>query len=152
MSVTLNISVNRDEVYREVDKITGYTGKKDSEDGSSYERIATIEENEEILQRYFNEACTTISDVIKRYVSESPSLGFAEYSAVLSMPTNWDASMSSSVNESVKTCIIDHICCKWMRLVKSEEETKYATDAASALMEVRNKLAHIKKPSRSSYI
>ena len=59
------LTVNKADVLKEVNKTTGYIGTKMEEDKAAYGRIATTEENEEILDRLWDEACTAATDVFK---------------------------------------------------------------------------------------
>lgn len=152
MSSTLSISITRSEVYEEVYKITGYKGKKESLDGTAYEVIAGIDENDDILTRYFDEACASVVDALKRYVGASPTINSTGCSMTFEMPANWDENIGSSVKDSVVDYFIAHICYKWMRLVNHSDEQKYAADAETDMMEIRKKMAHSKKPSRNMYI
>lgn len=153
MSVTTTISLNSAEVYDEVGKITGYTGKKAAPDGTAYEVMATFGESSEVLGRFFLEACDSISYVLSRKLGGAPEVSEASYSATLNMPSNWNSDLSANLEGIAKTLVVDYVCAKWYRLCgSSDQETKYENDVTNAMMEMRKLINHASVPSRSLYV
>ena len=66
MNITL--LVTKINVYDEVSKTSSYTGAKMDDNGSGYMRIFTIDEDRVVLERFWNEACNKVVDLVKPFI------------------------------------------------------------------------------------
>lgn len=64
MEITL--TANRAEVFREVAQTTSYSGAKMSGDDGAYERISTVDEDADELQRFWDESRAEVAQTILR--------------------------------------------------------------------------------------
>ena len=140
----------------EVAKATSYTGAKImGEDPGAYDRISTTDEDRELLERYWVEACSLATDTLKPWLSEVGSQPIhhgvditTDYEATLSMSDRYDASLTDSVQAALLSFFVATILSKWYRLTNKGETEAYATEAASQLRSVEEKICYRKKPVR----
>ena len=141
------LTVNKADVLKEVNKTTGYIGTKMEEDKSAYGRIATTEENEEILDRFWDEACTAATDVFKPFIS-SFSSDITKHEVNLNMPSSFDSNLTPSMVISMFSYFVSYIISRWNKFSNKAEVESYAADALGAMDDVRKKLYWRKKPTR----
>ena len=141
------LTINKADVLKEVNKTTGYIGTKMEEDKSAYGRIATTEENEEILDRFWDEACTAATDVFKPFIS-SFSSDITKYEVNLNMPSSFDSNLTPSMVISMFSYFVSYIISRWNKFSNKAEVESYAADALGAMDDVRKKLYWRKKPTR----
>lgn len=155
----ISVGIDKRAVYDEVIKITGYAAYKGSTgdeaaDSITYERIAANELNDELFDRYFNEATSDVLKEARMYLKTQPAYekeGKKGLYVTLSMPTAWDDSHKDGINTMIQNYYIDHIVSKWMRLTKHEEEKKYTEDSVVELSNIRYELNHRKSLGRSFF-
>ncbi|MBR2129037.1 MAG: hypothetical protein IJ940_09270 [Bacteroidales bacterium] len=153
MDITL--LVTKINVYDEVSKTSSYTGAKMDDNGSGYMRIFTIDEDRIVLERFWNEACNKVVDLVKPFISsisklvESHTIDLSNnFTAKLSMPSSFDASLVESINTALFSYFTNYIVGKWYEFTNKEESGAYLLCANSALEDVKSKIYYRKKPTR----
>lgn len=142
----------------EVAKATSYTGAKMmADDPGAYDRIFVSDEEREMLERYWVEACSLATDTLKPWLSEVGSQPIhhgvditTDYEATLSMSDRYDASLTDSVQAALLSFFVATIQSKWYRLTNKGETEAYATEAAAMLQSVEQKLLYKKAPTRNN--
>lgn len=154
---TLNITISKSGVYDEVAKTTAYIGKKMKGDANAYERIFVTDADRMLLERYWREACSSATGAMKDFVTsvvaqpESHGVDLSkDYSATLTMPSNWDATLADSINASLFAFFVASIVAEWSKISNKEEAEAYANDAVAAMKDVRIKLYYRTRPTRKS--
>ena len=155
MEITL--SVNKEKVYDEVAKTTSYVGAKMLGDESAYRRIFTTDADQLMLERFWNETCSAVTEHLKRFVVEvSPHTSpdavsiTNNYSLTLKVSENFDNAIEDSINASLFSCFVASITSKWFKYTNRDEVAAYVTEGAGYLDEVMEKVCHRKRPVRPS--
>lgn len=152
----ITITIEKDKVMHEVAKATSYTGAKMmADDPGAYDRIFVSDEEREMLERYWVEACSLVTGTLKPWLSSvnvQPIHHGADittdYEATLSMSDRYDASLTDSVQAALLSFFVATILSKWYRLTNKGETEAYANEAAAMLQSAEQKLLHKKAPTR----
>ena len=152
----ININVNKISVYDEVAKTTSYIGAKMDQEGA-YQRIFTTDEDRTMLERFWVETAATATEMLKEYavmVNQNESGAYDlenDYDVTLDMPSNYDDTQTSSINNSMYNYFVASILTKWFKIVNKEEAEAYAIDATAMLNDVKNKMYNRTRPKRPNY-
>lgn len=143
------LTINKEDVYREVAKTTEYTGAK-MDDEHAYEVVSITEEGEEMLERFWSESKNMASGSLKKVlVSEAEASG--EYSLTLGLSAAFNESLSSSMQRSLFSFFVTNITSKWYNLANKKEAAGYAAEAATHMEDIMRKAFFKKKPKRPTY-
>lgn len=147
--------VNKAAVYDEVAKTTSYVGAKMLGDESAYRRIFTTDADQLMLERFWNETCSAVTERLKRFVVEDSTYTSpdavdisANYSLTLKVSNNFDNAIEDSINASLFSCFVASIVSKWFKFTNRDEVEAYVTEGASLLDDVMRKVCHRKRPLR----
>lgn len=140
----IELTVNRLAVYEEVAKTTSYTGAKKVGDDGAYERIYTTDEDQEMLERFWNEAASGATDTLKKWIGKVEAGN--EYKLVLRVADGYDMSLTSSIETSLFSYFVDLIVSKWFVMANAQDSERYATDAAGAMDDIMSKILNRKRP------
>ena len=151
----VTITIDKAKVMHEVAKATAYTGAKMmGDDPTAYERISTTDEDREILERYWVEACTLLTNTLKPWLSavgDQPIHHCVDiendYVAELSMSDRYDDSLTDSVQAALTSFFVAAILSKWYRLTNKDEVEAYGNEAAALLQSVEERLYYKKAPT-----
>lgn len=145
----IRLKVNKDAVYEEVMKTTEYTGAK-MDDEHAYEVVSTTEEDEVMLERFWEECKIMVCNSMKKVLqSETESNG--EYNITLNLSTSFDTSLTESMQRSLFSFFVMNITAKWYTFTNKSEATGYATEAATYIEDIMRKAFFKKKPTRPTY-
>lgn len=145
----MDLTIKKDEVYREVAKTTAYVSSK-MDDGTAYERIFTTDESREMLERFWDESKNMVSNSLKRvFVSENETAGV--YVLKLGVSTAFDDAQVASMQRSLFSFFVMNITAKWYTITNKDEAVGYATEAATYIDEIKRKVYFKKKPTRPIY-
>jgi hypothetical protein len=66
----ITLTINKSKVWHEVAKATSYTGAKmvTGDDPGAYDRIFTTDEDREMMERYWVEACSLATSQLREWV------------------------------------------------------------------------------------
>lgn len=155
--IDLFLHIRKSEVYTEVAKTTGYIGAKMQQEGGSgnegaYERISTTDENAEMLERFWVEACSSVTERFKPFltsVSTNTEEGKEEaYGVQLEISSAFDASLAGSVETDLFSYFVASIVAKWNRLANKKEAAEYAGEADALMDGMLRKLYWRRKPAK----
>jgi hypothetical protein len=157
--IDVNLQVNKSYVYDEVAKTTSYTGAKMQGDEGAYLRIFTTDDDRQMLERFWAEACSSATELLKPFivsvsaqpVSHTVNLG-NNYDVTLQLSTAFDTSLSDSINSSLFSFFVSYITGKWYKFTNKAEANDYIAEAESALEDIKKKIYYRKKPTRVSPI
>lgn len=148
----VNFNIPKATVLAEVRKTTEYVGKKMPSGGalpvgdeSAYDTISATESDDTMLERFFVESCGLVTDVIKRFAT---AIQPQEYSATCKMPSNYDYTMTMSIEDNFISAVVNAILSKWFLMSNKTESDKYASNAAANLVEAKQKVYYRKSPVR----
>ena len=132
----------------EVAKTTAYEGAHSGD----YDNKFTKQEDQVMLDRYWMEASTQATEVMKDFITTltAPSAASTgtKYEAVLTLPANFDNTIQSSITNAVYQHFCNYIVGKWLEMLGIEKAAGYLAASQSALTECRNKIYYRKAPSR----
>lgn len=155
MTQTITLAVNKANVYDEIAKTTSYEGAKIQDGNNAYNRIFTTDDDRMMLERFWVEACNTITDEFKDYLADvseqSVSHGVdlsKNYTAELELTSRYDSNLTDSINASLFSYFVAAIAGKWNRFVNKQGVENYINDAQAALMDVKSKIYYRKRPTR----
>lgn len=145
MAITLTIS--QTDVLAEVAQTTGYTGAKMVGDDGAYERISTVDENDDELKLFWDECRAEVTKAFARLL-ESESMSGTNYNLVLNVSVAFDDNLKVSMQLGLFSYFVQSIVAKWYVYTNKQEAGSFAKRAAALLDEVREKAFFKKKPTR----
>lgn len=143
--MSVNIAINRSTVFAEVRKTTAYEGAH----SGAYDNTVVKTNDETMLERYWNEAVGMLVDIVKDFLSASPSMPSDTLTISLNMPPLWDSNLTAGMQTSAVSYCENYIIAKWLEMLGIEKAGKYADAAGSQLNDVRNKIYYRKRPTRN---
>lgn len=170
----ITISINKEDVMREVAVTTAYTGAKMDDDESALERISTVDEDETHLERFWEESRADISQELiglvtfEGMVSKSirpsapvkaeaedgvPEVNLAgpHYELRLDVSKSFDEALLPSMRLSLFSYFVQSIVAKWYVYTNKKEAGEYADKAVTLLDDIHRKAVYKKKPTRPTY-
>lgn len=128
----------------EVYKITGYTAAKNQD----MDKISSSEDDLNILNSYFEEAVTSITDVVSRYgyiLEETDEY----FTLCFELPSSWKKTVKMALEKSLKQYVSNFICMQWFNLSKKEEVTYYGTVCDEQAIAIKKYLLERERPKRN---
>lgn len=129
---------------------SAYAGGKCGANGDFFEKVATVKEDETILDRFFTELCALITDRFKEFIIAS-SLISGNFTMELEVSGAYDHSLTPSVIDDVTTAIVAGITARWFKYTYPERAGEWDIQASTLLSSAYAKLCHRRKPSRATY-
>lgn len=179
MEITLKI--NKEDVMKEVAITTAYTGGKMADnDKNALHRISTVDEDENHLERFWEESRADICQELIGLVtfegmvntglrpgypfspvepvqplansSELPSIQIKKhYELRLDVSKSFDEALLPSMNLSLFSYFVQNIVAKWYIYTNKGEAGDYADKATTLLDDIHRKAVYKKKPTRPTY-
>lgn len=147
--VTVTITISKSEVFDEVAKTTAYIGAKKVEGAdTAYDRIFTTDSDKVMISRFWDESTDVVTNLLQRFVS-SVSSG-ESYSVSLSMSSRYDPNLTDSIKSSMYSFLVNSIVAKWCEITDKDNAKGYADNAAALILDVKEKVFHKKKPTRTN--
>lgn len=175
----ISLKTDKEKVMHEVAMTTAYTGAKQMDtDENAYERIATVDEDETELKRFWEESraelCQEliglvtfegmVSNLAKpdepkepliaetMQLSELPEAVQAEhYELRMDVSKSFDEALLPSMELSLRSFFVYSIVAKWYIYTNKGEAGEYADKAATLLDDIHRKAVNKKKPERPKY-
>lgn len=147
--IDITFTIDKKSVYEEVAQTTSYTGAK-MDDENAYDRIFTTDEDQSMLERFWNESKNTVCNTTKKLLtSESETDGV--FILALQLSASFDEALTESMQRSLFSFFVMNITAKWYTFTNKQEATGYATEAATYLEDIMRKAYFKKKPMRPTY-
>lgn len=145
----IQLTVDRQSVWDEVAKTTNYTGAKmEGGDDTTFDRVATTDEDQQMLERFWMEACNVASDQLKPFITSVSGISGTRFTVVLEMSSAFDAGLTESINTSLTSYFVAAIVAKWYGFTCKGEAEQYATMATAQINDVMKKIYFKKRPKR----
>lgn len=153
----ITLTINKNQVWHEIAKATSWTGAKmiTGDDPNAYDRIYTTDEDREMMERYWVEACSLATSQLKEWVKTVDVQPIhhgvdvtTDYEVTLRVADAWPTALQDSVQASLCSFIIATILSKWYRLTNKGEMEVYANEAAALLVDIEQKIYQRKRPTR----
>lgn len=148
MEITL--TVNQQDVLKEVAQTTSYTGAKMDDDANAYERISTVDEDQSELQRFWDESRAEVAQTFIRMLA-SEGMESGEYKLKLNVSASFDTALLPSMQLGLFSYFVQSIAAKWYVFTNKKEAGEAANVGKGILDEVREKAFYKKKPVRPTY-
>lgn len=149
MNVT--ISFRQSEVFTEVARTTEYSGAKIS-DEEAYERIATIDEDRGLLQRFWDETRAEVArELIRLLSTDGMDADGDTYTLQLEVSPAFDNALLPSMQLGLFSYFVQSIAAKWYVFTNKEESGTFANAGKKILDDVREKAFFKKPPTRPIY-
>lgn len=146
--VRIELQVDKSAVYDEVAKTTSWLGAKltDADEGA-YERIYTKDEDQEMLERFWSEACTAATGAFKHYLVE---VGWSDgkYCVALDVASGFDSALKDTINAELFSFFVMLITGKWCKLAAKGEAESYAASAVATMEDMLRNIYWRKRPER----
>ena len=149
-------TINKANVYTEVAKTTSYSGVKKAVDGSLYEQIFTTDEDRLLLERFWNEAANAATELFKPFLvsvsstAQSHGINLSNnYVVAVALSPSYDSSLTDSVQSSLFSYFVNFIVSRWYKFANKDEAEDFGAQAVAMLEDVKSKIYHKKKPSRT---
>lgn len=149
MGVSLNINIDRREVFGEVEKKTSYMGSRGPEGGRSYDSVRATSSDESVLERFFQECVSDLVSAFRRYLVSSGDISgnTSHYQFVLSLPSSFDTTQSEGLRADVRNYFVLLISGRWLSLTGNGGDS-LLEDASATMRSLLGKLFYRKRPVR----
>lgn len=151
----ITLSVSKERVYDEVAKSTSYVGAKMTSDDAAYSRIFTKDSDRLLLERFWAETCSAVTDQLKRFIVSVNSHVVSnvidmenDYEVELKVSELFDEALIDSIETSLFNCFVASITSKWFKYTNREEVESYSLESAGYLDEILAKIYHRVRPTR----
>lgn len=148
MEITLTIS--KSDVLKEVAQTTSYTGAKKVGDDGALNRIATVDEDQPELQRFWDESRAEVAQTFIRLLANEGMSG-DNYQLKLNVSVSFDMSLLPSMQLGLFSYFVQNITGKWYVFTNKEEAGAFADRGSALLQEVKEKAFFKKMPTRPTY-
>lgn len=149
------LTIDKGDVMREVAVTTAYTGAKMGTDKNATERISTVDEDENHLERFWEESRTDICQELIGIVAfegmTGERVGKPHYELRLEVSKSFDEALLPSMRVSLFSYFVQNIVAKWYIYTNKNEAGEYADKAATLLDDIHRKAVYKKKPTRPTY-
>ncbi len=142
----IELTVGKSAVYNEVAKTTSYTGAKMVGDDDAYLRIFTTDEDQEMLERFWNEAASGAIEQFKPFIGQCSN--GESFTVGLNLSSSFDTNLKDSIQSSLFSYMVAMIVAKWYKFTNKGESESYGNDAVGAMDDVMKKIYYRKKPVR----
>ena len=111
----IKIEIKQNEIFEEVSLATAYTGAKTESDKAFYERVATINCDDTLLRRFWNQACGIVTARFKNFIRESE---IKEDLLMLNLELSnaYDDAMTPSVKSDLFSAMAAIVTERWFRI------------------------------------
>lgn len=143
---TIILSVDKRVVWDEVGKTASYTGAKGmADDAEVFERVMMTDEDQEALERFWEETASTATNLLKEMVVTA-SITAEAYNVELRVSNRYDEALNESVERSLRSYFIEAMTGRWFQLCDKEDVNSYLTEAASRMESMLRMLYNRKGP------
>lgn len=153
MEITL--SINKEDVMQEVAITTAYTGGKMDNDEKALSRISTVDEDENHLERFWEESradiCQELIGLVAYDGMVEDSGNKQQYELRLDVSKSFDEALLPSMKLSLSSFFVHNIVAKWYIYTNKGEAGEYADKAATLLDDIHRKAVYKKRPTRPTY-
>ena len=150
--IPLMLTVSKRAVMEEVMKTSEYAGAKTVGDEGAYNRIMAADEDAEMLERFWTEACGNITDAAKRNIGlvapqaagESPDPD-NDYVLKLMMPEEFNGALEGSMRTLLYNYVVQYVTAQWFALAGAPL-AEVAGKAASSTLDAFVRMLHERMP------
>ncbi len=135
-----NISVNiqKDEIFRAVERQAAYVGAKvPGDDGSAFDRISIIAEDETLLEQFWIQAVSFVQLKAAKWLilyghdTQTDSNNGNSLSVTFRVPDNFPSHLPEGIKDALKSCLTNFILSLWFADTNKEDASAYMNQAIS---------------------
>lgn len=141
----MTLTVDKEEVYEVARMEVEYLGAK-TDGAVSYDDIALTEANNEILDKFWDEAKSGATEKLKQFVVLELPSDEDKYVVDVQTGRRYNEALTDGVQTSIKLYFVCMVVLKWLTLCKNDMSTVYANSAVAAMDDVLRKLYNRKAP------
>lgn len=153
----ISLKIKKATIYNEVAMITSYVGAKMmTENENAYSQVFTTDDDRDMLERFWKEACSSVTDEFKQFIksvsppANDPINNHNEVFIIeMSMPSSFDEKLLPSIEQSLTSFFINFVTAKWFNISNKVDAKLYNEEAYYYKNEVRQKIYYRKKPRRN---
>lgn len=158
MKQTVTITIDKAEVYTEVQKHTAYVGAKADE--TLYDKVRVKSGDKTMLERWWCDACGLVTTCFTPYVSSiatTPTIKDKpvetdDFKLTLSLPSNWNAAVKGDMERAANDLVTDYLLQQWYLLINAEAGANTASGKQqTAIAKVGQLLYARKRASRPTF-
>jgi len=146
----ITITISKPDVLKEVAQTTSYTGAKKVGDDGALDRIATVDEDQPELQRFWDESRAEVAQTFIRLLANEGMSG-DNYQLKLNVSVSFDMSLLPSMQLGLFSYFVQNITGKWYVFTNKEDAGAFADRGSALLQEVKEKAFFKKMPTRPTY-
>lgn len=111
----LVITITKADVMAEINKTSAYIGAKTvKQDGENlYYNISAVKEDAEMLERYWNEACSGVATIAKEYVKEA-EMSDTAWTLTLDMPSKYNKALDGVLKQQAFSYVVRAMLYEWL--------------------------------------
>lgn len=120
-----SFTVVKDKVLEEVAKTTAYLGAKNDNknDGKNYETIATVDADNDMLERFWKEACQDLTLILKRFIKQDCVMDYdSDYKVDVQMNPSFNDAFVPTIRDLMNSFAVETVTAKWLGLMKLSDE------------------------------
>lgn len=137
-NMEITLTIERAAVLKEVANTTSYTGMKKTDDESAIERIPTVDEDEQMLLRFWNESRAEVAKFFIRILS-SEGMNEGNYELKLNVTEGFNMALVPSMELGLFSFFVNNITGLWYMYTNKEEAMAYIERGQALLEEVQEK-------------
>lgn len=149
---TFKIEFPRSRIREAVAMTTAYTGVKNSitsERPENYDVVATIDEDDVLINRFIMEACVALTERLKNFSVRTDFSG-ESLKWELEVSDSHDSGMEQSAAASTESYIVADVTLRWMRIAFPEKSEEWEKESARLLTILERNLYHRRRPERGA--
>ena len=143
-----NIVINKEEVLAEVARRSAYAGvKTDDANAALFDRVATVDEDGDLLNAYWRDGCASVADGLKDFLAVA-GFGDASLTLELQLSDAFDAQLLAPLQQEIFSWLTAMLLCRWFRLALPAKATEWQAEAERLRAAVISKAYHRAAPRR----
>ena len=147
----ISIDIKRSDIDEQLSKITAYTGAKSTSTLSiaDLDRVATADEDNDLLSRYWANAANVIADCVKQFICHfevSPDC----ISISLEISDAFDDSLANALREGMASFVTAFMAKAWFCITFPEKSDEWEAESSRLLSEISRNIYHRRRPLRHS--
>lgn len=147
----ITISILKSSLYNEIGKLTAYVGAKNTDEQgvNTYDQVFTTNDDATLLERFWREAKSDITDKLSRYIitpettinATDDNIDPAEqYQITLILPDNYNTAMLAPLNDEIYNYMTNIITSKWFGITNRGDEERYLAYASNSFAKIHSYL------------
>lgn len=145
----INIDIKRGDIDEQLSKITAYTGAKGiaAVSAADFDRIATANEDSDLLNRYWAGAANVLADRLRHFISNF-SVSQDCISISLQPSGAFDHSLADALRNDMASFVTAFMAKAWFSITLPEKSDEWEEESARLLSEISRNIYHRRRPQR----